>query len=328
MLEIAQWLSAQKQAGRLPANRDILFAAWSGEEDGLIGSNYFVKNYPLPNDSIDESSEPASQPTSSETEKGVDVPDDSTTTNGKHDSPADGLGAKTNGDSEPTAGPRVLYPYVAACLNMDMVGRLRKNLILQGVGSSEIWTGEIERRNLVLGLPILVQEDSYIPTDASVFYLHGVPILSAFTGSHPDYHTPQDTPDKLNYQGAANIAKFMGLVARSLALRDAAPDYLVQARPDAGKQRAQLRAYLGTVPDYAESDVKGVKLSAVAKKGPADSAGIRAGDVIVQLAGRKIENIYDYTYAIEALKIGRPVAVVVQRGDKQVELQITPGSRD
>ena len=89
-----------------------------------------------------------------------------------------------------------------------------------------------------------------------------------------------------------------------------------------------MRAYLGTIPDYADTDVKGVKLSGVAKDGPASKAGVKGGDLIVELAGKKIENIYDYTYAIEALKIGDAAKCVVKRGDKRIELEITPGSRD
>ncbi len=283
MLEIAQWLATLKSQGKLKARRDIMFAAWSGEEDGLIGSSHFVKSFRT--GTATETASPHSDTTS-------------------------------------------LYPTVAACLNLDMVGRLDKRLILQGVGSSSIWKSEIERRNAVLGLPITLQEDSYIPTDASVFFTHGVPILSAFTGSHEEYHTPRDTPDKLNYDGAAKIAQFMALVARSLAMRENAPDYISASKPQQGQTRARLRAYLGTVPDYAESDVKGVQLSAVAKGGPAESAGVRSGDVIVRLAGRKIENIYDYTYAIEALKIGDEVEVVVRRDGNDVSLKLTPSSRE
>ena len=89
-----------------------------------------------------------------------------------------------------------------------------------------------------------------------------------------------------------------------------------------------MRAYLGTIPDYAESDVKGLQISGVAKKGPAALAGLKGGDVIVELAGRKIENIYDYTYAIEALKIGQPTKIVVQRKGKRLKLEVTPGSRN
>ena len=194
-------------------------------------------------------------------------------------------------------------------------------------GSSSIWKGEIERRNAPVGLPITLQNDSYLPTDASSFYMYGVPILSAFTGSHGEYHSPRDTPDRLNYEGAAKVARLMGLVTRSLALRKEAPDYIRQAAPKEGQRKAKLRAYLGTVPDYAE-DVKGVQLGGAAKGGPADKAGVKPGDVIVELAGRKIENIYDYTYAIEALKIGKPVKMIVLRNGRRIEMRLTPGSRD
>jgi len=120
----------------------------------------------------------------------------------------------------------------------------------------------------------------------------------------------------------------MALVARSLAIRDTAPDYQAQAGPEPGQMRARMRAYLGTVPDYAETDVKGVMLSAVSNTGPAAKAGVKGGDVIVELAGRKIENIYDYTYAIEALKVGQPTKIVVMRDGKPLKLDIVPGSRE
>ena len=99
-----------------------------------------------------------------------------------------------------------------------------------------------------------------------------------------------------------------------------------EAQQDA--PRARLTAYLGTIPDYVAGDVKGLKLSGVAADGPAAKAGVRGGDIIVQLAGKKIEDIYDYTYAIEALKIGEEVKIVVQRGNKTVTMKVTPGSRD
>ena len=88
--------------------------------------------------------------------------------------------------------------------------------------------------------------------------------------------------------------------------------------PGKDAPRARLTAYLGTIPDYVAGDVKGLKLSGVSKEAPAAKAGVRGGDIIVQLAGRKIEDIYDYTYAIEALKIGEEVTIVVQRGEKTV----------
>ena len=69
-------------------------------------------------------------------------------------------------------------------------------------------------------------------------------------------------------------------------------------------------------------------MSGVAKGGPAEKGGVRGGDVIVRLAGKKVENIYDYTYAIEALKAGQETEIVITREDKEMTFKVLPGSRD
>jgi Tol biopolymer transport system component len=216
---------------------------------------------------------------------------------------------------------------LGANLNMDMIGRMKKSLILQGLGSSDWWAGEIERRNAVTGLSLQVQQDCYLPTDASVFYLRGVPILNAFTGQHEDYHKPSDTADKINYPGTEQTTRFMALIARSLATGTAVPVYKEQKRPDEGS-RGGMRVYLGTVPDYSQEGIEGVKLSGVSAIGPAAKAGVLPGDIIVKLAGKDIKNIYDYTFVMGVLKIGQETEIEVQRTGKREVLKITPGSRD
>ncbi len=329
MLEVAEFLSDLKARGKFTLNRDIIFAAWSGEELGLLGSDHFVKAYRGKLDHAHAHSSGKSHAAA----KPADEPAVAAAREAGSKSPA--KQSKGNTNEEPVShahgghghgGPAGIYPAVAACINMDMVGRLDKKLVLQGVGSSSIWRGEIERRNAPIGLPITLQEDAYLPTDAKSFYMQGVPVLSAFTGSHGEYHTPRDTPDRLNYEGAASIARLMALVTRSLAMRESPPDY-VRHEAKRTEMRGGLRAYLGTIPDYAE-EVKGVLLGGASKSGPADKAGVKPGDIIVELAGKKIENIYDYTQAIEGLKIGQPVKMVVERQKRRITLQITPGSRE
>ena len=61
--------------------------------------------------------------------------------------------------------------------------------------------------------------------------------------------------------------------------------------------------------------------------GPAEQAGLQKGDVIIEIAGRSIANIYDYTYALELLKIGDPVKIVYMRGTDKRETTLTPGAR-
>src|SRR5438045_8263166 len=94
------------------------------------------------------------------------------------------------------------------------------------------------------------------------------------------------------------------------------PDYARVERSDqGGGSRETLRAYLGTIPDYT-TDVKGVKLSGVRGASPAEKAGLKGGDVIVEFAGQKIANIYDYTYALDAAKMGATVKEVREREGK------------
>ncbi len=156
----------------------------------------------------------------------------------------------------------------------------------------------------------------------------GVPILSAFTGAHSDYNTPRDTADRINYPGLERIARLMALLTRGMAQREQAPAYVASAQPTRGVSRANLRAYLGTVPDYAAGDLEGVKLNGVAKDGPADRAGLRAGDLIIAVAGRKVENIYDFTYALNALKVGQQTPVTVLRDGREATLTVVPVARE
>lgn len=217
---------------------------------------------------------------------------------------------------------------IGAYLNMDMIGRLNKTLILQGVGSSDWWRPQIEKRNVPLGLPLTLQNDCFAPTDTTTFYPRGVPILNAFTGSHEDYHRPTDTADKLNYEGAAKITKLMAFLARDLATSEELPAWKEYQSSEHQGQRTALRAYLGTVPDYSQGDVEGVKLSGVSAVGPAARAGVRGGDVIIALDGKSIKNIYDYTYILGSLKIGKETTITVLRDGQTLELKITPTSRE
>lgn len=266
---IAEYLNVLKNRGKFTPKRDIVFAFWSGEELGLLGSNHFVKSF-------------------------------------------------NNKD---------LSQIFIANLNMDMIGRLRESLVMQGTGSSKQWNAIIKQSNTPVGLNITLQEDAYLPTDAMSFYLYNVPVLSAFTGSHAQYHSPRDTADLINYEGLAKTAKLVALIARGIANSDEPIIYQKQARKKEKGTRGGMRAYLGTIPDYASEDGKGVLLSGATKGSPAEIAGIQSGDVLIEMAGTKIENIYDFTYILQALKVGKTVKAKIRRDGKVVELEVTPGSR-
>ena len=217
---------------------------------------------------------------------------------------------------------------IAAYLNLDMVGRMQDNrLNLQAVGSSTAWPRVIEQANVVVGFDVRIQEDPYLPTDSSAFYQAGVPTVSFFTGSHEDYHRPSDTAETLNYEDLERVVQFATLLSRKVAGLEQVPDYVkVDRKAESGGNRDSVRAFTGTIPDYA-TEVEGLRLSGVIGGGPADQAGLREGDVIVEFAGQKITNIYDYTYALDAVKVDKKVKVVFLREGSRHEVEITPTSR-
>jgi hypothetical protein len=230
---------------------------------------------------------------------------------------------------ERLAGGGGLEDKVGAYLNMDMIGHLRDRAYLQGTGSSGVWQREIEQRNVPVGLALTLQADPYLPTDVTPFYMKGVPVLNAFTGAHEDYSSPRDTPDKLNYPGMSDIATLMTGIVRSLARSELPLDFQRVERQSSGLGRRHLRAYLGTIPGYGQDEsLAGVKLQGAVKGGPAERAGVRPGDVIVELAGVKVENIHDFMAALSGLRVGEETSLVVQRQGEQVVLSVTPGSRE
>jgi S1-C subfamily serine protease len=162
----------------------------------------------------------------------------------------------------------------------------------------------------------------------TAFYPKEVPVLSFFTGGHEDYNRPTDDPETLNFNGIERISDFAHGIVLDLISADERPEYVRVERSQSEEgSRDTLRAYLGTIPDYT-TEGTGVKLSGVRAEGPADKAGLKGGDVIVEFGGQKITNIYDYTYALDAVKIGEPVEVVVLREGKRLKLTVTPEARN
>jgi S1-C subfamily serine protease len=153
-----------------------------------------------------------------------------------------------------------------------------------------------------------------------------VACLTFFTGAHEDYHKPSDTADKINYEDMIRVGELATSIVKKLMDSDQAPQFTKVEQKSEGGGRAGLRLFTGTIPDYA-SEVKGLLLGGVIGGGPAELAGLQKGDVIIEIAGQSITNIYDYTYALELLKIGQPAKVVYTRGGDKKETTLTPAAR-
>ena len=221
----------------------------------------------------------------------------------------------------PGAAPEGLV----AMLNMDMVGRLRNNRVsVLGSDSAKEWDALIEPRCDELGIGCELSGDGYGPSDQAPFYAAGVPVIHFFTGAHDDYHKPSDDANRINAAGGARIAELVTGVTLALSTVDELTYVASEAPAPLGDAR-NFGASLGTIPDYSGSPAgrPGMLLSGVRSGGPAEQAGLRRGDRIVELAGREVRDIYDLMYVLQEAKPGDLTTVVVERGADRLELVVT-----
>jgi Peptidase family M28/PDZ domain len=257
VLELAEKFSAYKDK----LKRSIVFATFSGEEEGLLGSAYFVNNLPVSTEDI------------------------------------------------------------AMMINMDMIGRLNddKSLIVYGTGTSSNFKDLLTEYN-ENKFDLTFNDEGYGPSDHSSFYSKKIPVLFFFTGTHEDYHKPSDDTEKINFAGEEEVLKYIYKVALDLDNTDTRPDYIAVKRKDSGNLSG-IKVKVGTIPDFA-GNVDGYKISGVSEGSPAQIAGLVGGDIIIEFGGKKISNIYDFTYALGDYVPGDLVNVVVKRGKDEIEFQV------
>lgn len=212
---------------------------------------------------------------------------------------------------------------ISAYVNMDMIGRYRDVLMIQGVASAPEWKGLIERINSKSSLTVRTTDDPYLPSDALAFYMKQIPVVMLFTGSHPEYHTEKDTADLINYADLEQAAKWAADMTSLLASGEKVSYRKVEGTKAPGEGRG-FRLYLGTIPDYTSETKNGVLISGTSKGSPAESAGLQAGDVIQELGGMKIQSLQDYVYCLQALKANQKIKMRILRAGAEKSLEITP----
>lgn len=298
LLELARMLSSHKP------RRTVVFIAFSGEEEGLIGSNFYVNHpiVPLQNtvaminmDMIGRMKE-----------KNLIV---------------GGVGTAQEWRSMIDADNDLQSMTVS--LNTTGVDRPKLPTgvpVVTGTNGNPVVTLDPGKKFV-----LTLNEDGYGPSDHSSFYGKQVPVLFFWTGTHADYHKPSDTADRINYEGEARVVAFVERIVRDIDHSDKRPTYTV-AKSESQGRSSGFRVYLGTIPNYADSN-DGLKLDGVRDDSPASKAGLKAGDKIVKMAGREVKNVYDYTYALGEMKAGQEYEVEVVRGSERLTLKITPAAR-
>lgn len=227
------------------------------------------------------------------------------------------LGSKYFTEHSPIPLSKVNY-----MLNMDMIGRLdRRNPILyvSGTGTSAVWQPLLERYSSP-DLIIRMDSSGVGPSDHTSFYLHDIPVLHLFTGSHGDYHKPTDDWEKINASGEARILQLiLRLISASETSR---PLTFLKTRVKSQAGRASFKVTLGIMPNYAGGD-DGLKVDGVSDGRPAQKAGIVTGDIIVEMGGLKISGIEDYMSALGKFEKGQTIPVKIKRGEEVLTFSVT-----
>jgi hypothetical protein len=231
--------------------------------------------------------------------------------------------------------PPIDLKKVAAMLNLDMVGRIRKELLYVGGGGTAAPLHHIlEKADLDSPLEFKnFGEGGLGPSDHMSFALKKVPVLFLFSGTHEDYHRPTDTSDKINYDGIAQVVQMSVELVDDLAKMpkskyvDAA-DKSTPLSPSLVGDAGQRRASLGVIPEYgSEEDGKGVHISGTTSGTPAEKAGLQPGDVLLKLGDQPTSTLMELSTALASHKPGDKVKLLYKRGDKELSAEITLGER-
>ena len=112
----------------------------------------------------------------------------------------------------------------------------------------------------------------------------------------------------------------------ALAGRDAKLTYQQVAAP--APSNADVRSYgasLGTIPDYVgpADGTPGVLLAGTRPGGPAEKAGLRRGDLLVELAGTPIRDVNDFMFVLRRVKPGQTSTAVVMRAGQRLQVEVT-----
>jgi hypothetical protein len=214
-------------------------------------------------------------------------------------------------------------------LNLDMVGRLTDDkLIVYGTGTAKEFDPLVERLSQDMGFKLSKQPGGFGPSDQYSFYAKKIPVLHLFTGTHTDYHRPSDDAEKLNIAGMRRVAEMFVELTRAIDAVDAPPTYIEIRRIEHLAEGPQGdRPSFGSMPAYPNPVPDGVLLEAVLEGSPAEKAGIKGGDVLIQLGDSRIMALEDFEGALRKHKPGDKVKVQVRRGKEIVEAEVTLGRR-
>lgn len=219
------------------------------------------------------------------------------------------------------AHPPVPVKQMRAMINLDMVGRLKPDtraLTVYGTGTFAGADSIVKKYSAEKNLAVTCVSEGTGPSDQLTFYLENIPVLFFFTGFHPDYHTPSDDANLINYEGEKDVADVVYSVANVLASGSVPLVFKESGSVESNKNRRSLKVTLGIVPDFASTEKSGLRVDGVKKGGPASNAGLKKGDIIISINGKTIANIYDYMARLSKFNPGDRINVELIRDGQKI----------
>lgn len=202
-----------------------------------------------------------------------------------------------------------------AMINLDTVGRLYdKRLIIIGTHSAKEWPLILKEASIISGIEIDIAKEDLDSSDQKSFEEAGIPAIQLFSGPHEDYHRPSDTMDRLDMEGIIRIGRFTLGLLRSL---DHSSGLSFTGSLEKGPLRTERRISLGTIPDFTYKG-RGYRIAGVIKNSPADLAGLKEGDVIIEIDSRPVNSLKELSEYLKTLKQGQRVNVKIQRNGEEI----------
>ena len=226
---------------------------------------------------------------------------------------------------ELSGGKTISAKDIVAMVNFDMIGNLRSSAItLGGTGTAKEMDAIIVQAEKLYGnaLKVTRSEQGHGPSDHSAFYAKQIPVFYLTTGATEDYHTPDDDAHKLNYPGIDSVANFAALLVEQVQKYSAGLNFTDTGSPDAAPMRASFKVTLGLMPDVTGQVENGLRADIVVKGKAAHKAGLKNGDVIVQINNLVISNIEEYMSGLATLKKGEVAKVKVLRGGEEMVFDV------
>ena len=205
---------------------------------------------------------------------------------------------------------------IFADVNLDTDGSLfdKKILILNGNTAKE-WKFIFMGTDYTTGIKSEVIEKQLDASDQFAFIEQGIPAVQMFTGATENYHRPTDTYDKIDGKGLVKVATVAKEVVEYLADRTDPMVFTGTGNTGTKTQntkKTNRRVSTGSVPAFDYSGT-GIKIGAVISGSPAEKAGLKPGDIIIALDGKKTDDLKTYSDLLKTHSPGDKVEITVLR---------------